>query len=369
MTSTISFVVPRYKSTHLLRECIDSILGQPMSTAVSSLFRRTLKEMFNPVTCCNERLKSEGVRRPLVLASDEAYAMPLATTLRSIAEANRSSWPLEFHVLCNGLCEDTRVKVFNSLPKESAAIRWIPVDVKLFGGFREAYYVSKMTYARLLIPSIFPDTVSRVLYLDTDLLVLDDLGPLWETDLGGAIVGAVSDFFFHTAFVAEGLDPELMRAEPRYGGLPRVRDYFNAGVLLIDLDRWRENRISEKALEYLTRHSASPYFDQDALNFVCDNRWKKLDPRWNVQDHKKRIVESRRGIVHFVSDSKPWNVRAGNPNAGFYDAFRSRTCFARTPLDKLSDSSFRLWVRCKNVLRRCGFRKRRIQVSRPSMTP
>jgi lipopolysaccharide biosynthesis glycosyltransferase len=334
----------------------------------SPLCRQALKEMSRPVTSRNERLKSERVRRPLVLSSDEAYAMPLATTLRAIVESNRSSWPLEFHVLCDGFCEDTRMKVFNSLPKESAAIRWVPVDVTPFGGFSggfscgdgpsKARHVSKMTYARLLIPRIFPDTISRVLYLDTDLLVLDDLVPLWETDLGGAVLAAVEDLFFHTAFVTDGLDPELMRAEPRYEGLPRVRDYFNAGVLLIDLDRWREKRISEKALEYLTRYSESPHMDQDALNFVCDNLWKKLDPRWNVQDHQKRIGEGRPGIVHFVSDSKPWIVRARSPNAGFYDAFRSQTCFARTPLDKLLDSFLRLWLRFKDVLRRCGFRKR-----------
>jgi lipopolysaccharide biosynthesis glycosyltransferase len=269
------------------------------------------------------------------------------------------------------------MKIFNSLPKESAAIRWVPADVRLFGGFSRGvgFYRSKMTYARLLIPRIFPDTVSRVLYLDTDLLVLDDLGPLWETDLDGAVVGAVSDLFFHTAFVADGLDPELMRADPRYEGLPRVRDYFNAGVLLIDVDRWREKRISEKALEYLTRYSESPHMDQDALNFVCDNLWKKLDPRWNVQDHRKRTVERGSGIVHFVGVSKPWDARATSPNAGFYDAFRSRTCFARTPLDKLLNSflrlwvRFNLWVRFKNVLRRCGFRRRRTYISGPSMTP
>lgn len=322
------------------------------------------------MTSCNERLGAERVRGPIVLASDEAYAMPLATTLRSIVEANQSSWPLEFHVLCDGFCGGTRKKVFNSLPMESALIRWTSVDMKLFEGFssgqgpseasdKEDNYVSKMSYARLLIPRIIPETVSRVLYLDADVLVLDDLGPLWDTDLCGAVVGAVSDLFLHTAYVANGSDPQIERANhPRYKDLPRVRDYFNAGVLVIDLDRWRENEISEKALEYLIRHSQSPHMDQDALNFVCDNLWKKLDSRWNFQDHHdKSLVECKAGIVHFVTRLKPWLASARSLNAGFYDSFRSRTCFSRTPSDKLLDSLLRLWGGVKNVVERRGFRK------------
>jgi hypothetical protein len=84
--------------------------------------------------------------------------------------------------------------------------------------------MSKMTYARLLIPELFPATVSKVLYLDSDLLALGDLGPLWRTDLAGAVVAAVPDFYYHTKFVLEGLDPEVTRAQ--HAGLPPVRDYL-----------------------------------------------------------------------------------------------------------------------------------------------
>jgi lipopolysaccharide biosynthesis glycosyltransferase len=313
---------------------------------------------------CQESLDTTRLRPSLVLASDKAYAMPLATTLRSIVEANRSSWPLEFYVLYEGLSENTRSKVFNSLPKESATIRWLLAETKVFAEFSsggmptETYHVPKITYTRLLIPWLLPDTVSKVLYLDSDLLVLDDLAPLWETDLGGAVVGAVSDFILHTSFVAAGFDPQLKRAEPRHQGVPRVREYFNAGVLLIDLTRWRENRISEKAMEYLKDHPKSPFMDQDALNFVCENSWKRLEPRWNFQNHQRKIVESGLGILHFVAKWKPWDARGRSYNARLYDNFRSRTLFARTPLEKLRDSVVRLWTGFTNVIKRRGLLKR-----------
>ena len=107
-------------------------------------------------TLSSDKMYLKRVWGPVVLASDEAFAMPLATTLRSIIEANRRSWPLEFHVLADGVCEDTRLKVSNSLPNESATIRWVPVDVGFFSGFSTESHVSKVTYARLLIPRIFP---------------------------------------------------------------------------------------------------------------------------------------------------------------------------------------------------------------------
>lgn len=287
------------------------------------------------------------VNYPVVMACDEAYAMPLATALRSIVESNRSWWPLEFHLLSDGFSEETRRRVFDSLPKESASVRWVPVDLTHFKKFETLSYISKVTYARLLIPYVFPNVVSKLLYLDADILVLDDLRKLWETNLDGAILAAVID----------DIDQQVKSGDPRIEeGVPRVRDYFNAGVLLIDLKRWRNERVSEKALEYLTRCPHTPYSDQDALNVVCDGQWKKLDPRWNFQPYyeKKKISDicqgQRPGIVHFVTREKPWDSSIRCLNAEFYDSFRSRTCFARNSIDKALDTLKGVWSHLKGNL-------------------
>jgi lipopolysaccharide biosynthesis glycosyltransferase len=284
---------------------------------------------------------------PIVLACDVAYSMPLATTLRSIVESNRNCWPLEFHVLSAGFSNVIQGKVFDSLPKGSASVRWVEVDLKLFREFSTISYISKMTYARFLIPWVFPETISRVLFLDADLLVLDDLEKLVGEDLEGAIVGAVLDL---------GIDQKIKDNNPRVSNVPRVRDYFNAGVLLIDLDRWRSEKISERAIEYLSRHPQSPFSDQDALNVACDGRWKKLDARWNAQDHANKEFstmnrEQLPGIIHFVTSLKPWDARSLSLNARFYDAFRNRTCFARTSRDIVKDCIWHAWCRSKSIVR------------------
>lgn len=302
---------------------------------------------------------------PLVFACDAAYAMPLATILRSIVESNCDCWPLEVHVLSDNISEELQRRVFNSLPAGSVTIRWVPVDVRLFQEFATPPHISKMTFARILIPRIFTNTVSRVLYLDTDLLVLDDLGLLYKTDLEGAVLGAVLD----------SLDMQLKHGRPGFeevlAKVPRVQNYFNAGVLLIDLERWRKERISEKALEYLAQHTQTPFVDQDALNLACDGLWKRLDPRWNFHDHHYEIrLENmgpgeRPGIVHFTTSLKPWKPSSISLNASFYDAFRSRTCFARTPLDKLWDILQVCWYQLKGILRPFFFAGLLESVKRP----
>jgi lipopolysaccharide biosynthesis glycosyltransferase len=288
--------------------------------------------------------------------------MPLSTVLRSIVDSNQRHWPFEFFILHDNFSEALRKKVFRSLPAASAALRWLPADIRLFKDFSQGYEgrISRLTYARILMPWTLPPTVSRVLFFDVDTLVFEDLAPLWQTDLAGAVIGAVPDFLLHTAFLEKGLDPVKERTNhrlPAIKDLPRVTEYFNAGILLIDLDRWREERISEKAYAYLKAHPNLAFADQDALNFALDKRWKPLDPRWNVQNHYPRILPGKGeiGIVHFITAAKPWLPASRSANAGLYDHFRSRTLFARTRREKLTDSLIRFHTGIRRVLKR-GFR-------------
>jgi lipopolysaccharide biosynthesis glycosyltransferase len=275
--------------------------------------------------------------------------MPLATTLRSIVEANQSSWPLEFHVFSTCFSAAARAKISDSLPERSASIHWASVDLTRFAGCATHSHISKMTYARLLVPQMFRDTASMALYIDSDLLVLDDLAPIWQTDLKGAVLGAVVD----------EIDRHRNTGDPRFDGVPPVVNYFNAGVLLIDLKRWRDERISERSLEYLVRNPRSPYSDQDALNVACDGLWTQLDPRWNFQNHcstriSRMSASDRPGIVHFVTGSKPWNPEVRSVNARLYNAFRNRTSFAQTPTERMRDFGLRLSAGVRNVIRRRG---------------
>ncbi|ULR42312.1 glycosyltransferase family 8 protein [Rhizobium sp. K102] len=278
---------------------------------------------------------------PIVFAVDAAYAVPLATALRSVAENNQSAWPLDIHVIHEGIGEETKRLIFESLPASSAVIQWHPIATLSFAsGFSTRPGVSRMTFARILLPQFLPQTCDRALYLDGDILVLTALEQLWNTDLGDAVIGAVPDYWLDS----------VARNGPGATGGARVKRYFNAGILLIDLAKWRNERISERSLDYLERFPTTEYSDQDALNVACDGKWKILDRAWNFQFEPMQAIagialEQKPAIVHFVTNVKPWKTGSLSPNVAFYDTFRSRTRFALTR-----------WGRLQSGLKRAGSR-------------
>jgi lipopolysaccharide biosynthesis glycosyltransferase len=288
-----------------------------------------------------------GQGRPIVLACDRGFAMQLATCLRSLVEANRASWPLECHLLTDGFSDELRTRVCRSLPEGSASIHWVFADLEEFRRFVPAGHLSTMCFARLLIPRVLGDRRGRVLYLDTDTLVLDDLSPIWDTDLEGLAVAAVID----------DVDRHIKADTPGFERVPRVRSYFNSGVLLIDLDQWRKERISERAFDVVRTNAALPYADQDALNVVCDGRWKALDTRWNYQGHLQRKLSDlpknpKQAVVHFVTKLKPWKVSNLSTYAVLFNDFRDRTLFARTVGERVVEAMQRCWYRSRRLLGR-----------------
>lgn len=193
---------------------------------------------------------------PVVMACDENYAMPLAVALRSLVESNERHWPIDVTVLTDGFTRQAEERVLRSLPPGAARVRWVLIDLKDYAAFTPMSYLSRMTYARFQIERHFAEHVERILYVDVDTLILEDLAPLVHLDLAGRVVAAVPDHH---------IDGALQRGEvPDPGGLPDVKRYFNAGVLLIDLPRWRAGGLSAKALAYLERFPQTPYADQDA---------------------------------------------------------------------------------------------------------
>ena len=256
--------------------------------------------------------------------------MPLATALRSIAESNARHWPIDVVVLHDGMSDGARRRVAESLPHGACHIDWKRVELGDFAPFGVLGHISRMTYARLLLPTLLPPDVPRALYLDVDILVLKDLNALRQVDLHGAVVGAVSDLWVRGD------------AEGGSSNVPRVGAYFNAGVLLIDLARWRAERVSERALDYLRRHPSTPYSDQDALNVACDGRWTPIEPRWNFQGHLHVRIDrlpaaQRPAIVHFITRWKPWLPSSASHNAALYRSFRNQTAYQRSRLERLWD--------------------------------
>lgn len=190
-----------------------------------------------------------------------------------------------------------------------AQLRFEHIDDARAAQFPSGYF-PRVVWLRILLPELMPDA-TRVLYLDSDLIVTDDLCPLWATDLGEHLLGAVTNPFY-----------PFMPDHPRlHLSINSPRDYFNSGVLLMNLERMRVEGTAAKLCEFARTHPGNPYPDQDALNDVCRDRWLHLHPRWNVQSTlfelpleqlplpAKEIVEAlaRPAVVHFIGPFKPWH--------------------------------------------------------------
>jgi lipopolysaccharide biosynthesis glycosyltransferase len=280
-------------------------------------------------------------------AADEAYAPHAAAMLSSVFASNPRG--------------DIRAHVLHPAGLSRKAIDGISRMIDGYGGSVEFYDaaepgthdlpamddISNVMWYRLALPELLPN-IRRVLYLDCDTLVLSSLSPLWDLDLGGEPVGAVTNVF-----------PPYLVHRPDDLGVPRA-EYFNSGVLLMDLDAWRSRALGEQILQLARSEPARLIFpDQDALNVELHTSWYRLHPRWNCQNGifyfrtaealigAAQVAEARAhpAILHFEGRerAKPWHYLSTHPYRQRYLDHRERTPW---PVVELEGRTF------QNMLRR-----------------
>jgi lipopolysaccharide biosynthesis glycosyltransferase len=241
----------------------------------------------------------------LVFATDEDFALALAVAIRSTLAHLAPTVTPEIYIFDSNIsaASRTRLEKIVAAAGRHGDLRWITISPQRVEHLSNPYErITVATYSRLLIPELVARHVRRVVYLDVDVLVRQDLSPLFAIDLGGAPVGAVRDFVEH-------------------------RHLFNAGVLVIDVERWRSDGLAERALQLAAETGES---DQEALNTVVQS-WCELEYKWNVQhgnlffaglhglaerppatDVIERLYVQRwqlyrnAAILHFVGGVKPW---------------------------------------------------------------
>lgn len=152
--------------------------------------------------------------------------------------------------------------------------------------------LTRTALLRCFAGEMVPQDVDRLLYLDTDTIVAGPVCELYETPLAGCIAGAA-------------LNPGPTHLTEFGVGEER---YFNSGVLLIDMEQWRQHDIDRKLREFLQQHPEKcPFFDQCALNVVLAGQTVTLDPRWNVMGClKDEVAYTNVSIIHYAGDVKPW---------------------------------------------------------------
>jgi lipopolysaccharide biosynthesis glycosyltransferase/adenylate kinase family enzyme len=257
----------------------------------------------------------------MLCGADDVYAMPLAVMIYSASANLAPRWRLRVFIMDAGISESSR----RLIERKTAALgnvdlEWCDLDLGAFSGLPTLGYLKSPIYLRLQMDKILPPDLERVIYLDADLLVEGDLSELWQQDFGGATVLAVHDY-----------GEAIFRANLPLPGVKKSRretaPYFNSGVMVIDLNRWRKDEVGQAAMEYIRRYkSLVEYPDQDALNAVLFGKWRPLDLTWNAQVdnliHPEQMGNSQADaeilhrrdellyhprVRHYAGVKKPWN--------------------------------------------------------------
>ena len=167
----------------------------------------------------------------VAVATDDGYAAHLTVMLLSLFE-HRGATPIQVHALVP-LDFKSKLKMLCAMGPHASEVFFHQVDASKVAGMKQRSDITNATYYRLLIGELLPQRVGRVIYLDCDMLVCGEISTLWETPLGNSVLAAVRDAGF-TQHDTLGLDV----SEP----------YFNAGMMLIDLDHWRRLEVGPQSI-------------------------------------------------------------------------------------------------------------------------
>ncbi len=214
----------------------------------------------------------------IVYSSDDNYAQHMGASIYSLLSHN-SDLGIVIHVIDNGITPDSKEKlqkIINQFPY--AQLHWIDFSQwseKLTLNMQ--WPISLSSYGRLFVGSMLPQNVSRCLYLDCDMIICDCIDTLWNWDMCGCTVAAVQD--------------TVSRETKESIGARCEEKYFNSGLLLIDLHKWRSTSAEQACLDFIAQHHGRvTHHDQGVLNGLFKKNVCILPLKYNVM------------TIHYIMD-------------------------------------------------------------------
>ena len=283
----------------------------------------------------------------ICISANERFAELGAIVLRSVVSHANPDTTFSFFVIDNGISAESRDRMVSMFDNNSAEVVFIDaIDIEKEAGMHiDAGRWTLSTLQRLYIAEFLPQDINRVLYLDCDVLVRGPLDELYDTVL-------------EEKYVIAGAE-ECINANNKINiGLDSQDRYINAGIILIDLQRWRDLEVGKKSLAFLKDNlSHLQYFDQDIINAVLKDRIKIVPLKYNAytvlfnytydEMLQYRNVKEFCGqqmcrdaiddpvIVHFTQDTisiRPWYKNGGHKYRKEWLEIRAMTPWKDQPL-------------------------------------
>lgn len=260
----------------------------------------------------------------IVLASDDNYVPLLTISIVSFLENNSNEFnEINVFILDDGISKQNIDKINNILNKYKCNVVFIKtkniehLNSKIVS-LEKDNIASFTTYSRLFIGSLIPDNIDRIIYLDCDILVVNSVKQLWDEDISDYYCAAVLDCCNTTV--------------QKMLGISEGDNYINAGILYVNLKKWREDNVEEKFIEFIMNNQNRYYqHDQGIINNTFKNNIKIISPKYNLQGYfqfmsykvskkfsgidneyysKEIIDEARKNpvVLHFCGSNffRPW---------------------------------------------------------------
>ncbi|WP_420174900.1 glycosyltransferase family 8 protein [Luteococcus sp. OSA5] len=245
--------------------------------------------------------------------ADENVLDPLVASLTSLALNGSELGTVYVTIVCCGMeANDLKYRLPRLGGLEIGTQRLTGAVLEEFPSPNNSVsgHYTRAVYVPLLLPKVLPKSVNRTIYLDCDTLVLGSLDELWGMDLGGRGIAAVRDRYVQN--ISSRFGVSFWR---ELGICPELR-YFNSGVMLVDVQLWRRESVTERARVLLEHFDNDiEQHDQEVLNALFAGNWLELSDEWNTTNFWRRSSRRyscgddmlERAIVrHFAGELKPW---------------------------------------------------------------
>lgn len=222
----------------------------------------------------------------IIFASNDNYAQPMGVAIYSLLDNFLSDkYIIKIIILDGGILEGNKDKIKEIGKKFSVEIEFVKISDEIF---KEVKYIGRYTlatYYRLIIPNILGQEVKKALYLDCDILVMGNIVELYKKDINNYLLGAVQARCYEN------------------------RKYFSAGVLLINLEKMRAENFVEKAFDFIKINTEElDQGDQTVLNYICKDKWLRLENIWNFEiERSEQKVFPSPIVLHYITNYKPWH--------------------------------------------------------------
>lgn len=272
---------------------------------------------------------------------DNNYAYIAGISILSLMDNNKDVKDITFYIVEDGIDEDNKNKLKNIVDRYHRSVFFISKpDLKpLLGEKIQLHWWIENVFSRVFLQEVFKEylNVNRLLYIDCDTLVLGSIEDLWNTRLD--------------SYIGAGVCEAMGNLHKKAIGLKNIDNYYNAGVFLIDLAKWRKYEIDKKASIFVKSHKGKlEYADESVLNGVLSSQLMSVDPKYNVTsltvyfnekelkkyrksyhtytDEERKAALSDPRIVHFTStflDNRPWVEDCSHPFKDKWNYYKSKS--------------------------------------------